>query len=222
MKRSPILLAVLAAAILALPVPAAQVDGSGHPATQRRAVHEIFGVAVSVPADVLITQGKDEGLTITADDNLLAHIQTVVEGGILRIRPANQASFTARTPIRVEVTARSPQLLAVSGSARIAAKSLVIGRVEAKLSGSGRIEVSGVAPDFSANIGGSGEVDAARLAAKDARVAISGSGRIRVSAQSSVAATIAGSGDIGYYGDPKVEEHIAGSGRVHRLGDRAG
>ena len=222
MKRPQILLALAAAAILALPVPAAQIDGSGHPATQSRAVHDIYGIAVSVPAQVVVTQGQKEGLTITADDNLLQHIETVVENGMLRIRPRDQASLSARTPIRIEVTARSPQLLAVSGSARIAAKSLVLGRVEAKVSGSGRIEVSGAAPDFTAHISGSGEVDAARLASVDGNVAISGSGRIRLAAQRNVSATIAGSGDIGYYGDPKVEEHIAGSGRIHRLGDRAG
>lgn len=222
MKRPHILLAVLAVAILALPVPAAQIDGSGHPATQSRAVHDIYGIAVWVPAEVVVTQGAKEGLKITADDNLLAHIETVVENGVLRIRPRDQASLSARTPIRVEVTARSPQLLAVAGSARIAAKSLVLGRVEAKVQGSGRIELSGAAPDFSANIAGAGEVDAAQLAAQDGRVAISGSGRIRLSAQRNVTATISGSGDIGYYGNPKVEEHVAGSGRIHRLGDRAG
>ena len=222
MKRSPILLAVLAAAILALPVPAAQVQGSGRPETQQRAAHDIFGVAVSVPAEVVVTQGKAEGLKITADDNLMPHIETVVEGGLLRIRPHDNASFTARTPIRVEVTARAPQVLAVSGSARIAAKSLVLGRIEAKVSGSGRIEVSGATPNFTAHIAGAGEVDAARLVAEDGSVAISGSGRIRLSAQRSISATVSGSGDIGYYGDPKVEEHVAGSGRVHRLGDRAG
>ncbi len=222
MNRPHILLAVLAVAILALPVPAAQVQGSGRPETQQRAVHDIYGVAVSVPAEVTVVQGKAEGLEITADDNLLPHIETVVEGGLLRIRPHDQTSFTSRTPIRVVVTARAPQVLAVSGSARIVAKSLVLGRIEAKISGSGRIEVSGGTQSFTAHVAGAGEVDAARLAAQDGSVAISGSGRIRLSAQRSVSATISGSGDIGYYGDPKVEEHIAGSGRIHRLGDRAG
>jgi hypothetical protein len=221
-KRPHILLAVIAAALLALPVPAAQIDGSGRPATQSRAVHDIYGIAVSVPAEVTVTQGHNEGLSITADDNLLAHIETVVENGVLRIRPRDQASLTAHTPIRVAVTARSPQLLAVSGSARIAARSLVLGRVEAKISGSGRIEVSGATPDFTAHIAGAGEVDAARLAAQDGHVAISGSGRIRLSAQRNVSASISGSGDIGYYGDPKVEKSVAGSGRIHRLGDHAG
>lgn len=222
MKRPQVLLALIAVAILALPVPAAQVDGSGHPATQQRAVHDIYGIAVSVPAEVVVTQGQKEGLKITADDNLLQHIETVVESGILRIRPRDQTSFSARTPIRIEVTARSPQVLAVNGSARIAAKSIVIGRVEAKIAGSGRIEVSGATPNFTAHVSGSGEVDAARLASQDSSVAISGSGRIRLSAQRSVSASISGSGDIGYYGDPKVDEHVAGSGRIHRLGDHAG
>ena len=222
MKRPQILLALAAVAILALPVPAAQIDGSGRPATQQRAVQGIYGIAVSVPAEVVVKQGQQEGLSITADDNLLQHIETVVENGTLHIRPRDQASLSARTPIRVEVTARSPQVLAVSGTARIAASSLALRHVEAKVSGSGRIDVSGATPDFSAHISGSGEVNAARLAAQDGNVAISGSGRIRLSAQRNVSATIAGSGDIGYYGDPKVEEHIAGSGRVHRLGDRAG
>ena len=222
MKRSPILLAVLAAAILALPAPAAQVDGSGHAATRQRAVHDIFGVAVSVPAEVVVTQGQGEGLRITADDNLLPFIETVVENGILKIRPRDRTSITAHTPIRVAVTAQAPQLLAVSGSARITAKSLVLGRIEATISGAGHIEVSGATPSFTARIAGSGDVEAARLAAQDGTVAISGSGRIRLSAQRNVSATITGSGEIDYFGDPQVEQRIAGSGRVRRLGAHAG
>src|SRR5512135_2624987 len=59
--------------------------GSGNVVTQTRAVNGITGVRVAYPASVVITQGDAESLTIQADDNVAAAIQTQVTNGLLLI-----------------------------------------------------------------------------------------------------------------------------------------
>jgi hypothetical protein len=79
------LLAFLALAAFA-PGARAVLEGSGNPATVQRAAKGMTTLALAVPADLELVQGPKEGLTLTADDNILRVIQTVVEDGVLHVR----------------------------------------------------------------------------------------------------------------------------------------
>ena len=61
------------------------VYGSGNVVTEERSVNSFEEIRVSSGIDVFITQGNQEYLEVTADDNLHEYIKTDVSGGILRI-----------------------------------------------------------------------------------------------------------------------------------------
>ena len=61
------------------------VAGSGKITTATREVQGFTRVDVRYPAQVTITQGTSESLTITGDDNLLPQLDTRVSGGVLTI-----------------------------------------------------------------------------------------------------------------------------------------
>lgn len=86
--------------------------------------------------------------------------------------------------------------------------------VNAILSGSGRIDLSGEALEVDYTLNSSGRIDALNLVASDAITANSGSGKIFVWATDFLAATIHGSGDIIYRGDPQISFRITGSGSL--------
>jgi hypothetical protein len=67
-------------------------------------------------------------------------------------------------------------------------------------------------------IAGSGQVWAARLESRRARITLQGSGQATVWAKDDLNATIAGSGRIAYYGKPQLSQTIAGSGSVRYAG----
>jgi hypothetical protein len=86
--------------------------------------------------------------------------------------------------------------------------------VEANLTGSGRIDLSGDAETATYSVSSSGKVDALDLIASDVTATITGSGKIYVYATEFLDATVTGSGDIYYLGNPVISTKITGSGSV--------
>ncbi|HZZ92767.1 MAG TPA: head GIN domain-containing protein [Usitatibacter sp.] len=213
----------LAACILAAAhAQAADIRGSGRPATEKRDVTGIHGVAISLPGDLDVRQGGPEGVTVTADDNVLPYIETVVENGVLRVRTKPDTSVSLRTRLHVQVVARSIEELDLSGAGNIDARQVDVPRLTLRVSGAGDATLAGRARALDARISGSGHVNAVKLATEDASVRVSGSAHVRLDARKTLAASISGVGDVEYYGDPKVERRISGTGRIERAGAAPG
>ena len=237
------MLAVAAPANLALAGPLSwvggdRVQGSGKIVKQNREVGHFTAFATSVGGNVEIRQGNTEGVIVETDDNLQALVETVVENGTLRIRPAKKNMSLETRNMKIVVMARTLERVSVAGSGAVAADKLHVERMQfdiggsgelnvrdlraeslaVSLGGSGGLNVGGNVERLQISIGGSGEVQAGRLASRDAVVSIGGSGEATVSASKTLNLSVAGSGDIGYYGDPKVSQNIRGSGTIKRLG----
>ncbi|MCK5134343.1 MAG: DUF2807 domain-containing protein [Bacteroidales bacterium] len=87
-------------------------------------------------------------------------------------------------------------------------------RVDAVLSGSGRIDLTGVVDVANFTLNSSGRIDALELRASDVVATSTGTGKIYVYATDFLEATITGSGDIIYRGNPTISYRITGSGSV--------
>jgi len=222
-------LAAIAALLAALPAAAA---------TRDRPVSGFHALTVSVPAHVTVVQGDAEGATLTADDDVLAKVETVVDGGVLRIRFPKNVEVRPVTPIRITVRVRSLDSVATAGAVTVEAPRLEGQSLAVKLAGSGRIvlpdvrlgelsiDTSGHAHGLAigrvdaleVGMAGEGEMNAVRLDAKRATVRIAGSAKVVVWVRDRLDASISGAGSITYFGDPRVESHVSGSGRVQRTG----
>lgn len=242
----------LAVSVIACAIPATQavaspldwvagerVQGSGVIKKQTRELAHFTGVSLSVPANMELRIGTTEGITIETDDNLLPHIETIIENGVLKVRPAKRnTNFTTRT-MKVVVNAREINHLSLGGSGTIDADQMKGSKLQVDIGGSGTINVKamegktlavsvggsgdlktggGTADTVSVSIGGSGDVDISKVKSRDASVTVAGSGNATVWASESLSATIAGSGDVNYYGDPKVSRSVLGSGGTKRVG----
>ena len=84
-----------------------EVKGSGVAKTQTRNVGQFTGVDLSLPANTEVRIGATEGVTIEADDNLLPMIETVVERGMLKIRPTRDNLHLRSRSMKIVVTAKS-------------------------------------------------------------------------------------------------------------------
>jgi hypothetical protein len=219
--RTAFLAAFLCGATLAA---AESVDGSGKAATETRNVTGFHALGLSVPGKLEIVPGDAEKLVISADDNILPLIETTVDRGELRIRFREHAHLNVhtRTPIRMTLTAKAIDALAISGSGDIIANTVGAQSMQVSISGSGNVTLAGKAQDLRVDISGSGDVKAGKLEAQSARVSIAGSGDATVWARESLRVSVAGSGDVRYYGDPTVQRTVAGSGSVRRAGAAPG
>jgi hypothetical protein len=235
-------LAVLAGALaLPLAAQAQRVTGSGTAATEQRQLPPFQAVALSGSMDLLVRQGSSQVVEVTADDNLLALLETEVRGSgddaRLEVRWKRGSSINTRTPTRLSITVprlsalsasgsgdmtverfETPALaIRVSGSSDTFLRGLVTAQLDIAISGSGDVEGSGSATRVGVKVSGSGDIDLEALKADDVAVTISGSGDAAVHADKSLEVRIAGSGDVRYRGDPaKVNAKVAGSGSVSK------
>ncbi len=215
------------------------ITPSGKVVTESRPVTAFTGVAMSLPGTLVLKQGPAESVSLEADDNLLPEIETVVEGGRLRLRfRDHKTSFRGHATIRVLVTAPKIDSISVAGSGDALAESLqsdhldlaVAGsgnlriarvdtsRLKATIAGSGDVRLAGKASEVSVKIAGSGDLDAGRLESRQATVSVAGSGNAVLWARETLTVSVAGSGDIRYYGDPAITRSVLGSGSLKRLG----
>jgi putative autotransporter adhesin-like protein len=197
---------------------AASLSGSGRSVTEERAVSGYTGISLAIPAKLDVVQGTSESVSITADDNVLKEIESVVEGGVLKLRFRQRFNSVNNTRIRVTVNARAVESLVVAGSGDIHATRLDTPRLAIKVAGSGEVKLSGRAEALEVSISGSGDLDAGRLDTRRAKISVAGSGDAVVWARETLKVNVAGSGDIRYYGDPAIEKTIVGSGSVRKLG----
>lgn len=203
---------------------AENLTGSGTPATESRDAAGVRSVSLSVPGKLEIVPGDSEKLTVTADDNVLPALETVVDRGELRIRFRDHRHMNLRlkTPLRMTLTARSIEAISLAGSGDVVANALDAKKLALSIAGSGNITLGGKAQSLEVQISGSGDVRAGKLAAQSASVSIAGSGDATVSPRDSLHVSIAGSGDVRYYGDPSVQRSVMGSGSVRRVGATPG
>lgn len=101
-----------------------------------------------------------------------------------------------------------------SSSGRIMAQLYNIRRLDALLSGSGRIDLSGDTREADYKLTSSGRIDALDLMAVDVKATMTGSGKIYLWSTGTLDATITGSGYIIYLGDPEISLDRTGSGEL--------
>lgn len=252
MSRSLVLMSLAAVAMAAsVPVRAEDgisihiggfnaVQGSGKAATESRAITGFQAIAVHGSMKLLLRQGGREGVQLTADDNVLALIETKVvdKKGVPTLEIGMKPGTNVRTKTQVVATVDLTTLsalsisgagdvsgdslksqalaLSISGSGNVRLKQLTADDVTVRIAGSGDVEFSGRARKLGVTISGSGNVVSRGLETDDVNVRIAGSGDADVNARKTLDVSIAGSGDVVYVGDAVVKSSISGIGKVRK------
>lgn len=191
------------------------LQGSGVAATQQRAVARFSGLDLAGSNIVTVVIGGQQSVVVHADNNLLRNVTTRVTAGNLVI--GTTGSFTARSPMSVEVSVPALSALRLSGSGIITVSGVKAPGLTVTLPGSGVVRISGTTTRLDVTLSGSGQAELGNLVARDVHAVVRGSGLIRVTATRSLDAAVPGSGAILYSGNPlHVSTSITGSGAVTR------
>lgn len=214
------------------------VKGSGPVVSETRHISNYDEVSLSIPANVYIYQGNEETVIVEAQDNVIDVIRTDVDRDELNIRFANHVLVKRHEPIKVFITTRNLSQIRIAGSGNVYSETPIITDrlyikisgsgnvdlheidsplVDAQISGSGKVYLSGFCADQVLNISGSGNIHAFNLMSETADVNISGSGKTEITVSQYLNARISGSGDVFYKGRPSVDSRISGSGRIHSV-----
>jgi hypothetical protein len=189
------------------------VQGSGIAATQTRTVAGFSRLDLAGSNNVTVAVGAPQSVVVHADSNLISHVTTQVAGGTLVI--GDTGSFTARSPMSVEVSVPSLTALNLSGAGQISVTGINVPQLTVTVSGSGLLSAAGTASRLDVTLSGDGQAQLFQLTARDVQAVVTGSGLIQVTATTSLDASVPGTGAIVYRGDPpQVTTSVTGTGAV--------
>jgi hypothetical protein len=182
--------------------------------------------------EVELIQGKEESLTVIADEEDIDELKAEIEQGKLRIHTKSSLELSKfiiilkfKTLEMVEFNGGlklkskqdlkfSNMKIKINGGADIALK-LTAESLDLELSGGTNGEIKGTVNKLDLVLNGAGRIVTDELTAKDVKVQINGAGYATVFASNSIDATIAGVGSIEYTGKPaKVKSNIMGLGAI--------
>jgi hypothetical protein len=215
-------------------------------ATETREVSGFDQVVLDEYGELILTQGAVPSLTIEADEDVLARIETQVRDGTLTIGISGTwwdklgmalndvlsgrkivyqltvvelTGVTVRGAGRVKCAELRTDRLAVrvAGAGEVTIGSLSTGQLGVDVPGAGRVQLAGQATEQRVSLTGAGSYRAPQLESQKAQVRLTGVGSATLWAIQELSVTIQGVGSVEYYGSPAVQQSITGLGRLVSL-----
>lgn len=238
--RLALLAAVILSSCVVLQPPGAgqAIEGSGTLAEETRPISGVTVVELSMPGTLHIEIGAAESLRVSAEDNLLAYIETNARGGELAIRTTPNVDLRPRKPIDYYLTLKALDSLSVTSAGDVEAPDLQATHFSVTLSSSGSVSVNslkaetlGVEITSSGNlvilggevqrqeirISSSGEYMARDVPSSEAEVTLSSSGSATVRVLDSIRANLSSSGNLYYLGSPQLDIQTSSSGQAVQI-----
>lgn len=189
--------------------------GSDTIVTETRTVTGFDRILLTGVVDVNIVEGTNFSVTVRGNDNLLDQIETQLRDATLEIGLAsgNFRNITAD----VDIVMPSLAGLELTATADAAAQNFSnLSALTVDISGTGSVSISNSSTDLlTANLSGTGDMNAFGLTATTAEVNTTGSGSAELTVTNSFEGTIAGTGDVRYRGFPRsLFFNITGSGEL--------
>ncbi|MFT4664635.1 MAG: hypothetical protein ACI9XB_001581 [Gammaproteobacteria bacterium] len=212
-----------------------KVKGEGPIVTKKLNIDDFQNLGLGISADVILTQGPKQEVTIKGQQNIIDNIKIKVKGNSWSINFHDDASDYK--DLTIYITLPTLESISIGGSGNISSTNnfnnsddmdISIGGsgdvsldlnakdVDIRIGGSGKVALKGEGEDLDISIGGSGDVMAFDFTVNTCDVSSAGSGDIDLNVSDKLNVSLVGSGDVTYKGNPKVKSSIVGSGDVER------
>ncbi len=211
------------------------IDGNGDVKNENRAVSSFNKIDISGGFEVVLNQGEDEKLELTADENLMEFIETKVKNNTLYI--SSKKPIGNAKSLKVYVTSFDVDEIDASGAIKLSNKgtfqlenleidisgaadinlNLDVENLSMELSGASESTLAGNANNFEIEISGAGELQAKKLKTRNTSIDISGAGSAIVFAKKTLKVEVSGAGSVQYKGNPKIEKDISGAGSIKKI-----
>ena len=153
--------------------------GSGNIISQSRDVVSFTKVDNSTSINVIVSEGTKQEVEVSADDNIINSVKTVVQNGVLKVglTSGNYIDVT----ITVSVTIPDIEALENTGSGNVIVSGFEdVSNLEIDNEGSGNITISGSGSTLSLKNLGSGSYKGFGFITQNCTVANSGSGNCEI------------------------------------------
>jgi hypothetical protein len=215
--------------------------GSGNVVREERSVAEFTAISVCCGMQLEFTQGDQTTVELEGDDNLLAEVETVMEGDQLIVRfqrPFTVFSFMGNERIRVYVTAPTLEGLDLSGGAHGKAAAIETETLRLMASGGSQVDIDLLqADDFVVDLSGGAEVAITdgtvvrqaveasggsqyhleNVQSSSAELNFSGGSQATIRVSETLRIDASGGSQIAYHGAPTVDQNSSGGSQVRAL-----
>ncbi len=214
------------------------VRGSGKEATRELKLSDFTTVDVGDAFQVEVTRGKSFRVTITADDNVLPHVQATKDGPTLKVGLDRAGRSFQDVTLKAAVTMPALEGVRASGASRVTIAGFnsardcklrasgagsLTGDLEAQAvdlaaTGAGRISLTGSAREARISGEGAGCLALADFTIRSARVVLTGASRATVQVQGTLDYDLSGASDLKIGGElPNSKGHVSGASSVSHL-----
>jgi len=193
-----------------------RIRGSGHLVTVARPVSPFDAVYAAGAMRVIVERNGSEGVTVTAEDNLLPYIDTEVQEGILYVSQAPGVRLDPRREIVVRVD--SYEVVELNASAAVAMEVEVgwVAQLWVTASGASDLAVWGSADRQDVTVSGASRYDGLDLETDRCFIDVSGASDALVWANDWLEANASGASRVRFRGNPVVVARTSGGSTVTR------
>lgn len=209
------------------------IKGNGNLITQTRTVSDFSKLSVSSAFKVFVKQGSAAALSVEAEENLMDHIVTKVEGKTLRIYCDGVSATKTMT---IHLTFVNLDEIKLSGAVGLeSANALTFdklslnfsGATEANLdlsatditgdaSGASKLKLAGKTNSVFFELSGASEMDAEKLEVKTMELDASGASSAEVNVSEALNISASGASDIRYRGNAQVQSKSSGASSIRK------
>lgn len=215
------------------PVSSEDIIGSGNLVTEELTLADFHSVRFTIVGDINLTSGAAQAVSITVDDNIIDHIVTSVEDGVLTIS-SNPNAAMSEYDLTFDLTMTDLNELELIGVGNITGVNGFqvdsaginlqgVGNIYLDLDadylhtihgGVGNILLIGSVTKHVCEYPGVGQINAFEFISDTTIISLSGVGDASVYANDYLDVNISGSGSLLYKGNPTIVQEITGLGQI--------
>lgn len=209
------------------------IKGEGAAVTETYELPPIDGFSLCIGANVNLTHGETQSVSVTGQQNILNELTLDVSGTTWTI--GLDRCTWKHDELTIDITLPSLELIDISGSGDVRSTNTFPDQgnldieisgsgnvdldfegetINSRISGSGDIRLAGTANRIDQKISGSGKLKTFDMPCTEAKIKISGSGSAELTVSDDLEVNIAGSGDVYYKGNPALDINVSGSGEI--------
>lgn len=219
MMRASSVIAMMVVLVVALSGCTWMIEGVRGSRTVVRETREVSGfseIRIEMGADATLVQGDGESLVIEADDNLMQHIETRVEGDRLIVSSTLRWRMAPSRPVHLTIGFDTLSAIEVRGNSDITGANLDLDELTLSFAGNGSTDLQGRVDRQIIRVAGNAKIHNFDLISRAAEVDILGNGEVEVTAKETLSIQVSGNGKVTYAGDPQLTQRVLGSATIER------
>lgn len=220
---------LLAVSLLVVSIAASAQKVINDPNAQARAVNPFHAIHVSSSFDVILTQGNEEKVVVSAsEEKYLQNITTRVENGVLEIKYEDNRKLWRGNPklkayiavknidelkasgaciVNIEGSLNTSDFnLHLTGASKLKGQLMVNGKFTVDLTGASDVVVSGTANETNIEATGASDIKAYDFKTQVCTIRASGASDIKISVDKELSASLTGASTVNYKGSAMIRD----------------